>query len=247
MKCRCDDRRILRPAIRAGRLRAVAGGAVGRDADGVARLSPRRAGRDPVVDRGDRSVSLFLLEVDDASGRRYLADVHLAGRLCRRRHQHRDAAAGGLAGLDGQVDDRLGQGRGRFRHRLRRRGVSLLRRGALEFDRPHRSGRRRSRLSSRSWTRAQAELQKTGATWIATTDYRTYAMLRWFFNGRVPVIQINERGRFMGFRDPGMDLIRGHTGLYVGARARRHGRRCGISPRRCGSRWSGSSAAGAAS
>jgi 4-amino-4-deoxy-L-arabinose transferase-like glycosyltransferase len=63
--------------------------------------------------------------------------------------------------------------------------------------------------------RAQAELQKTGATWIATTDYRTYAMLRWYFNGRVPVVQINERGRFMGFRDPGMDMIKGHTGLYV--------------------------------
>jgi 4-amino-4-deoxy-L-arabinose transferase-like glycosyltransferase len=64
--------------------------------------------------------------------------------------------------------------------------------------------------------RAQAELQKTGATWIATTDYRTYSMLRWYFNGRVPVVQINERGRFMGFRDPGMDLIKGRTGLYVG-------------------------------
>ena len=64
--------------------------------------------------------------------------------------------------------------------------------------------------------RAQAELQKTGATWIATTDYRTYSMLRWYFNGRVPVVQINERGRFMGFRDPGMRLIQGHTGLYVG-------------------------------
>jgi 4-amino-4-deoxy-L-arabinose transferase-like glycosyltransferase len=63
--------------------------------------------------------------------------------------------------------------------------------------------------------RAQAQLEKTGATWIATTDYRTYAMLRWYFKGRVPVIQINERGRFMGFRDPGMSLIRGHTGLYV--------------------------------
>ena len=63
--------------------------------------------------------------------------------------------------------------------------------------------------------RAQAELQKTGATWIATTDYRTYAMLRWYFNDRVPVIQINERGRFLGFRDPGMNSIRGHTGLYV--------------------------------
>jgi 4-amino-4-deoxy-L-arabinose transferase-like glycosyltransferase len=64
--------------------------------------------------------------------------------------------------------------------------------------------------------RAQAELQKIGATWIATTDYRTYAMLRWYFKDRVPVIQINERGRYLGFRDPGMSLIRGHTGLYVG-------------------------------
>jgi 4-amino-4-deoxy-L-arabinose transferase-like glycosyltransferase len=64
--------------------------------------------------------------------------------------------------------------------------------------------------------RAQAQLQETGATWIATTDYRTYAMLRWFFRDRVPVIQINERGRFEGFRDPGMNAIRGHAGLYVG-------------------------------
>jgi 4-amino-4-deoxy-L-arabinose transferase-like glycosyltransferase len=63
--------------------------------------------------------------------------------------------------------------------------------------------------------RAEAQLQKTGATWIATTDYRTYAMLRWFFKDRVPVIQINERGRFQGFADPGMDRITGHTGLYV--------------------------------
>jgi 4-amino-4-deoxy-L-arabinose transferase-like glycosyltransferase len=63
--------------------------------------------------------------------------------------------------------------------------------------------------------RVQAELQKTGAAWIATTDYRTYAMLRWYFNGRVPVIEINERQRFMGFGDPGMSLIKGHTGLYV--------------------------------
>ena len=63
--------------------------------------------------------------------------------------------------------------------------------------------------------RAQAQLQNTGATWIATSDYRTYAMLRWYFNGRVPVIQINERGRFQDFRDPGMNLVRDHTGLYV--------------------------------
>ena len=63
--------------------------------------------------------------------------------------------------------------------------------------------------------RAQAQLQETGATFIATTDYRTYAMLRWYFNGRVPVVQINERGRFQDFRDPGMNAIAGHTGLYV--------------------------------
>ncbi|MEI9924808.1 MAG: glycosyltransferase family 39 protein [Bradyrhizobium sp.] len=65
-------------------------------------------------------------------------------------------------------------------------------------------------------SRAEVELQKTGATWIGTTDYRTYAMLRWFFAGRVPVIQINERGRYIGFHDPGMNLIKGHAGLYVG-------------------------------
>src|SRR5882672_9884222 len=63
--------------------------------------------------------------------------------------------------------------------------------------------------------RAEAQLQKTGASWIATTDYRTYAMFRWYFNGRVPVIQINERGRYQGFRDPGMNLIKDHTGLYI--------------------------------
>jgi 4-amino-4-deoxy-L-arabinose transferase-like glycosyltransferase len=63
--------------------------------------------------------------------------------------------------------------------------------------------------------RARSEMQKIGANWIATTDYRTYAMLRWYFKDGVPVVQINERGRFLGFRDPGMRLINGHTGLYV--------------------------------
>ena len=61
----------------------------------------------------------------------------------------------------------------------------------------------------------EAELKKTGATWIATTDYRTYSMLRWFLRDRVPVIQINERGRYIGFREPDMDLIKGHPGIYV--------------------------------
>jgi 4-amino-4-deoxy-L-arabinose transferase-like glycosyltransferase len=70
--------------------------------------------------------------------------------------------------------------------------------------------------------RAKLELQKTGASWIATTDYRTYAMLRWYFSDRVPVIQINERGRYLGFREPDMNLIRGHTGLYVGREPDNH-------------------------
>jgi 4-amino-4-deoxy-L-arabinose transferase-like glycosyltransferase len=64
-------------------------------------------------------------------------------------------------------------------------------------------------------SRVETELHRTGASWIATSDYRTYAMLRWFLRGRVPVIQINERARFIGFHDPGMDRIAGHTGLYV--------------------------------
>lgn len=64
--------------------------------------------------------------------------------------------------------------------------------------------------------RAQAALDETGATWIATTDYRTYAMMRWLFRGRVPVVEINERGRFQDFRDPGMDRIKGHAGIYIG-------------------------------
>ena len=63
--------------------------------------------------------------------------------------------------------------------------------------------------------RVEAQLQKTGATWIATTDYRTYSMLRWFLGDRVPVIQINERGRYLGFREPDMNLVRDHAGLYV--------------------------------
>ncbi|OPH83889.1 glycosyltransferase family 39 protein [Nitrobacter vulgaris] len=64
-------------------------------------------------------------------------------------------------------------------------------------------------------SRAESEMQNSGATWIATVDYRVYAMLRWYLRDRVPVIQINERSRFLGFRDPGCDMIAGHAGLYV--------------------------------
>ena len=40
-------------------------------------------------------------------------------------------------------------------------------------------------------------------------------MLRWFLRGKVPVVEITERGRFQGFADPGMEWVRGHPGLYV--------------------------------
>jgi 4-amino-4-deoxy-L-arabinose transferase-like glycosyltransferase len=61
----------------------------------------------------------------------------------------------------------------------------------------------------------EADMKKVGATWIAATDYRTYAMLRWHLKDRVPVVQINERKRFMGFADPPMKLIEGHTSLFI--------------------------------
>jgi hypothetical protein len=73
-------------------------------------------------------------------------------------------------------------------------------------------------------------LKKTGATWIATTDYRTYAMLRWHFNGHVPVIQINERGRFRDSAIPAWTgsgairaLRRTRTGQHVAVLERDHG------------------------
>jgi hypothetical protein len=63
--------------------------------------------------------------------------------------------------------------------------------------------------------RVEADMNRIGATWIAATDYRTYAMLRWQLKDRVPVVQINERKRFLGFADPGMKLIEGHIGLFI--------------------------------
>jgi hypothetical protein len=63
--------------------------------------------------------------------------------------------------------------------------------------------------------RVEADMKKADATWIAATDYRTYAMLRWHLKGRVPVVQINERKRFLGFADPGMTTIEGHTALFI--------------------------------
>jgi 4-amino-4-deoxy-L-arabinose transferase-like glycosyltransferase len=109
-------------------------------------ISAGRCGRHPAVDRRDRPVLLLLLEVADASGRRYLADVHMAGRICCRRHQHRAAAAGRFFRTAHPVVHWLGLDRDRVRHRLRRAGVPLLRRRAVEFPRIDRSDRQRGGL-----------------------------------------------------------------------------------------------------
>jgi len=66
--------------------------------------------------------------------------------------------------------------------------------------------------------KAVATMQDIGATWIATTDYRTYAMLRWELRDRVPVVQINERSRFLGLRPPDLRRITGLPGLEVDTR-----------------------------
>ena len=61
---------------------------------------------------------------------------------------------------------------------------------------------------------AKYELEKVGATWFATTDYRIYSMLRWHLKDRIPVVQINERNRYIGFGTRDADIV-GPAGLYV--------------------------------
>jgi 4-amino-4-deoxy-L-arabinose transferase-like glycosyltransferase len=52
-----------------------------------------------------------------------------------------------------------------------------------------------------------------GAKWFATTDYRIYSLLRWHLrDAYVPVVQVNERRRYIGFAEPMLD---GPVGLYV--------------------------------
>lgn len=62
---------------------------------------------------------------------------------------------------------------------------------------------------------AKAVADKVGATWIATLDYRIYAELRWHLKDSIPVVQVNERSRFIGFRDTASAAIRSGVGLYV--------------------------------
>ena len=86
----------------------------------------------------------------------------------------------GLSGMDDP--DRRSHGR---RSRSSPASSSSLRSFSITSSRPGISSAGPIRSAARPAIeqvvdRAQAQLQKTGATWIATTDYRTYAMLRWY-------------------------------------------------------------------
>ena len=65
---------------------------------------------------------------------------------------------------------------------------------------------------------AEAERRKVGAAWFVTTDYRIHSMLRRHLKDAVPVVQLNERARYIGFREPRLD---GPVGLYVAPRINR--------------------------
>jgi len=59
---------------------------------------------------------------------------------------------------------------------------------------------------------ADSKRKEIGARWFVVTDYRMYSMLRWHLRDAVPVVQINERSRYLDFRAPALD---GPIGLYV--------------------------------
>jgi 4-amino-4-deoxy-L-arabinose transferase-like glycosyltransferase len=61
---------------------------------------------------------------------------------------------------------------------------------------------------------ASDALRRVGASWFATTDYRIYSMLRWHLKDRIPVVQINERNRYIGFGTAEADVA-GPAGLYI--------------------------------
>lgn len=65
---------------------------------------------------------------------------------------------------------------------------------------------------SRVVAAANSARNEIGARWFVTSDYRIYAMLRWHLRDAVPVVQINERSRYIGFRTP---VLAGPIGLYV--------------------------------
>jgi hypothetical protein len=63
------------------------------------------------------------------------------------------------------------------------------------------------------------ERQKIGGAFFATTDCRIYSMLRWFLRDRVPIVQVNERNRFIDFTANEHAFV-GLVGLYVAPKDR---------------------------
>ncbi len=61
---------------------------------------------------------------------------------------------------------------------------------------------------------AEQDLKKAGASWFATIDYRTHAILRWHLKDRFPVVQINERIRYLDFITD-KTTLNGPIGLLV--------------------------------
>jgi 4-amino-4-deoxy-L-arabinose transferase-like glycosyltransferase len=61
-------------------------------------------------------------------------------------------------------------------------------------------------------TAADRTRKESGAGWFVVSDYRMYAMLRWHLRDAVPVVQINERSRYIDFQNPALP---GPAGLYV--------------------------------
>lgn len=66
---------------------------------------------------------------------------------------------------------------------------------------------------------ADAKRRDVGAAWFITSDYRMYSMLRWHLKDTVPVVQLNERSRHIGFHEPRLD---GPVGLYVAPQINRN-------------------------
>ena len=66
---------------------------------------------------------------------------------------------------------------------------------------------------------ADAARKDAGAKWFVTTDYRMCAMLRWHLRDAVPVVQLNERARYIGFREPALE---GNVALYVAPEGNRN-------------------------
>jgi hypothetical protein len=66
---------------------------------------------------------------------------------------------------------------------------------------------------------AEAKRREVGAAWFITTDYRIFSMLRWHLRDAVPVVQLNERSRYIGFREPPLE---GPVGLYVAPQVNRN-------------------------